>query len=115
LLEPLLDFEDPLERLDPDETERAGDELLEPELDLVTLGVLPDLDLLLPEELERVTDDFLDPELDLVTLEVLLERLPLDERVRETVGFLLVSLEMLVEEDRFRVGEELYPEPELLP
>ena len=72
----MLDFEDPLERRDPDETEREGDELLEPELDLVTLGVL--LDLLFPEELERVTDDFLDPELDLVTLEVLLERLPLE-------------------------------------
>ncbi len=116
MLEPLLDLEDPLERLDPDETERAGDELLEPELDLVTLDVLLDLDLLLPEDLERVTDDFLDPEeLDLVTLEVLLERLPLDERVRETEGFLLVSLDMLVEEDRFLVGEELYPEPELLP
>ncbi len=109
----MLDFEDPLERRDPDETERAGDELLEPELDLLTLGVL--LDLLFPEELERVTDDFLDPELDLVTLEVLLERLRLDDRARETEDFLLVFPDMLVEEDRFRVEEELYPDPELFP
>jgi hypothetical protein len=93
LPELLLDFEDPLERLEPDETERAGEELLEPELDRVTLDGL--LDLLLPVDLERVTDDFLDPELDLVTLDVLPERVPLDERVLET--------------------EELLPESELRP
>jgi hypothetical protein len=69
LLELLLDFEDPLERLDPEDVARAGDELLEPELDLVTLGVL--LDLLLPEDVERVTDGVLDTEPDPRTLEVL--------------------------------------------
>lgn len=106
LLEPLLDFEDPLERLDSDETERAGDELLEPELDLVTLDVL--LDLLFPEELERVTDEFFDLELDLVTLEVLLERLLLDERVREMEDlFLVFPADTFVEEDFLREGEEL--------
>jgi hypothetical protein len=66
---PLLDFEDPLDRLDPDEVARAGDGFLEPELDLVTLGVL--LDLRLPVDVERVTDGVLDPEPDLVTLVVL--------------------------------------------
>ena len=85
----MLDFEDPLERLDLEDVARAGDELLEPELDLVTLGVL--LDLLLHEDDERVTDEFRDPELDLVTREV------------------------RVLDDEFLVLEELYPEPELFP
>ena len=65
----LLDFEEPLERLDPDETERAGDELLEPELERVTLAGLLDL---LPEDLALLTDELLVPELDLVTFEGLL-------------------------------------------
>ena len=89
LLDPLLDFEDPFERLEPEDVDRAGDERREPELDLVTLGVL--LDLLFPEGLYRVTDDFLVPELDLVT-----------------PGFLLFD-------DFFRVIEVLFPEFDLLP
>jgi hypothetical protein len=75
-----LDLDEPLERLDPDETDRDGDELLEPELDRVTLAGLLEL---LRETLERVTDEFLEPELDLVTLEVLLERFLLEERLPE--------------------------------
>ena len=66
----LLAFDELLdERLDPDETERAGDELLEPELERVTRAGLLDL---LPEDLELVTDELLEPDLDLVTFEGLL-------------------------------------------
>jgi hypothetical protein len=73
LLEPLLDFEDPLERLDPDDVERAGEELLEIELDLVTVGVL--LEFRFPEKVEFVIEDSLDPEFDLDTLDSEEERL----------------------------------------
>ncbi len=93
MLPRLLDFEEPLERLDPDELTRAGDELLDPELDLDILGAL--LDLRLPEDPDRVIDGLFGFDLDLFTLEVFVER---------------VSLE-----DLFRVLEELYPELELLP
>ena len=73
LLELLLDFEDPLDRLDPEDTDRAGEELLETELDLVTVGVL--LDLRLVDEVERVTEDSLGAEYDLDTLDSGLLRL----------------------------------------
>lgn len=92
MLERLLDFEDPLERLDPDEVARAGDELLEPELDLVTLGVL--FDPRFPEDVERVTDCVLASEPDLVTLVVL---------VRDDVFGALEDV------------EDVYPEPDLFP
>ena len=86
-------MEDPLERLDPDEVDRVADELLDPELDLVTLGAL--LDPRLPEDLELVTDERPGFDLDFLTPAFLVER---DSP-----------------EDLFREFEELYPEPELLP
>jgi hypothetical protein len=70
LPEPLLDFDDPLERLDPEDTDRDGEELREPVLDRVTLAGLLDL---LPVDLERVTDDLFEPDLERVTLVGLLE------------------------------------------
>ena len=73
-----MDFDDPPELLDPDETERAGDELLEPELDRVTLAGLLDL---LPEERELFTAGLLEPELGRETFGGLLERLLRVERV----------------------------------
>jgi len=93
LLEPLLDFEELLERLDLDELERADVELLEPELDLVTLGAL--LDLRFPEELDLVTDELFGLDLDLSTLVLFVVR----------VAF----------EGRFRVLGVLYPKRDLLP
>jgi len=93
LLELLLDFEELLERLAPDELERADVELLEPELDLVTLGAL--LDLRFPEELDLVTDELFDLDLDLSTLVLFVLR----------VAF----------EGRFRVLGVLYPKRELYP
>lgn len=73
-------MEDPLERLEPDETERAGEELLDPELERVTLAGL--LDLLPLEDVERVTDELLLRllDLDLDTFGLLLERFPREDR-----------------------------------
>jgi hypothetical protein len=88
-----VDLDELLERLEPELTERDGDELLEPELDLVTLAGL--LDLVLTEGLERVMDALLEPELELV---ILLERLEV-ERVPEYI--LLLFFEEEVEYDFF--------------
>ena len=92
MLPRLLDFEEPLERLDTDELTRADDELLDPELDLDILGAL--LELRLTEDLDRVTDELFGLDLDLFILEVFVERVS--------------------PEDIFRVLEERYPDLVLL-
>ena len=99
LLELLLDFEDPLERLDPDDVARAGEELLDTELDLVILGVL--LDRRFTEEVDR--DTVLALELDLLTCTLLGWELTLDD------GFFVLAGVILYPEPVFRLFDCLVP------
>lgn len=102
LPEPLLDFEDPLERLDPDDVVRAGEELLEPELDLLTLGAGVLLDRRFPEEVERDIEDLLGPELDLLCFTLGL-RLSLDDCFLVLAGVILYPEPVFLPSDRFEL------------